>query len=196
MIGYIKGIITDTMPGKVVIENNGMGFEVNVPDNSAAFLTGENEIIILYTAMMVREDDISLYGFTDKQSIALFRLLMTVSGVGAKGAMAILSALNINELKKALIYEDVGAITKANGIGKKIAQRIVLELKDKVGQPEDIPAGIAPTVVVKGSAKDNAVQGLMALGYSKTEAMSAMVGITDESLSAEEYIRLALRNRR
>lgn len=198
MIHYIKGMITEAALGKVVIENGNIGYEVNVPDNSISILANQNEIVTLYTAMIVREDDISLYGFTDTQSLAMFNTLMTVSGVGAKGALAILSALDVRSLKQAIMFEDVAAITKANGIGKKIAQRIVLELKDKVGSAEDLdlPAGIKPTVVVKGSAKDEAVNALMALGYSKSEAMSAMVGITENDLSTEEYIKRALKARR
>ena len=196
MIHYIKGVVTETMPGMVVIENGGIGYQVFVPDSSAAYLSKENEVITMYTAMIVREDDISLYGFTDTESLTMFNMLMTVSGIGAKGAMAILSSLNVRELKRAIAFEDVAAVTKAQGIGKKTAQRLVLELKDKVGLPDEVPAGVKEVTLSKGSAKEEAVMGLMALGYSKTEAMSALVGITDESLSAGEYIKLALRSRR
>ena len=122
MIHYIKGVITETLPGKVVIENGGIGYEVYVPDNSAAYLTGKNELTTLYTAMIVREDDISLYGFSDTESLRMFNTLITVSGVGAKVALAILSALSVNELKQAIVFEDAASITKANGIGKKTAQ--------------------------------------------------------------------------
>ena len=196
MIHYIKGVVTETMPGMVVIENGGIGFQVYVPDNCGAYLTKDNEVITLYTAMTVREDDISLYGFTDTESLTMFNMLLTVSGIGAKGAMSILSSMNVRELKRAIAFEDVAAVTKAQGIGKKTAQRIVLELKDKVGLPDEVPAGVKEVSLAKGSAKEEAVMGLMALGYSKTEAMSALVGINDESLSAGEYIKLALRSRR
>lgn len=196
MIHYIKGVITETLPGKVIIENGGIGYEVCVPDNSAAYLRSENEQTILYTAMIVREDDVSLYGFSDTQSLAMFNLLISVSGVGAKGALAVLSALNVSELKRAIAFEDAALITKANGIGKKTAQRIVLELKDKIGLPDDVPAAVNAAKLEKGSAKEEAVSALMALGYSKTEAMSALLGISDDGLSTEEYIRRALRNRR
>lgn len=196
MIHYIKGVITDTLPGKVVIETGNIGYEVNVPDGSFAFLPGQNEVVTIYTAMIVREDDISLYGFADTQSLTMFNTLMTVSGVGAKGALAILSALDTQSLKKAIAFEDVAAITKANGIGKKIAQRIVLELKDKVAAANDLPAGYTSTVIAKGSPKDEAVAALVALGYSRTEAMSALVGITENDLTTEEYIKRALRSRR
>jgi len=197
MIHYIKGVITETMPGMVIIENGGIGYEVNVPDGSGAFLAAENEVVTLYTAMMVREDDVSLYGFTDKESLKLFYILISVSGVGAKAAMSILSVLSPANLRRAIAFEDVTAITKANGVGKKIAQRVVLELKDKI-DTTDIAGEAFSTekFAPKGSAREEAVAALVSLGYSRTEAMTALVVITDESLSTEELIRRALRSRR
>ena len=197
MLHYIKGVITETMPGMVCIENNGIGYEVHVPETSRAYLTQEGEVIILYTAMMVREDDISLYGFTEKEALGMFRLLQTVQGVGAKAAMAILSALSLRDLKRAIAFEDVGAITKANGVGKKTAQMVVVKLKDKVGDISDLdlPEGAPMPSLVPGSNKDEAVSALMALGFSKSEAMASLAGVTDEGLTTQEYIKLALRNR-
>ena len=196
MIHYIKGVITETMPGMVIIENGGIGYEVHVPDGSAAFLSGEGEQITLYTAMTVREDDVSLYGFTDRESLKMFYILIGVSGVGAKAAMSILSVLNPRALRQAIAFEDVAAITKANGVGKKIAQRVVLELKDKIDTTDVAFDGFeANKFAPSGSAREEAVSALVSLGYSRTEAMSALVGITDDSLSAEELIRRALRNR-
>ena len=197
MIHYIKGIITETQPGMVCIENSsGVGFEVNVPDNHLHVLPGSGEIVTLYTAMLVREDDISLYGFGDRETLAMFRLLMTVQGVGAKAALAILSVLSVNDLKKAVIFEDVQSICKANGVGKKIAQRVVMELKEKVGAPTEIPAGAAEAVSVKNDARDEAVAALVALGFSRSEAMTAVVGMSGEGLTAEDYIKAALRQKR
>ena len=177
MLHYIKGVITDTMPGMVCIENNGIGYEVYVPENSRAYLTQDGEIITLYTAMMVREDDVSLYGFTEKEALGMFRLLQTVPGVGAKAAMAILSSRSLRDLKRAIAFEDVASITRANGVGKKTAQMVVVKLKDKVGSPEelDVPAGAVPSVT-PGSNKEQAISALMALGFSKTEAMTALGG--------------------
>ena len=197
MLHYIKGVITETMPGMVCIENNGIGYEVHVPETSRAYLTQEGEVIILYTAMMVREDDISLYGFTEKEALGMFRLLQTVQGVGAKAAMSILSALSLRDLKRAIAFEDVGAITKANGVGKKTAQMVVVKLKDKVGDISDLdlPEGAPMPSLVPGSNKDEAVSALMALGFSKSEAMASLAGVTDEGLTTQEYIKLALRNR-
>ncbi|MBQ3920991.1 MAG: Holliday junction branch migration protein RuvA [Firmicutes bacterium] len=196
MLHYIRGRVTGIEPGMVVIESNGIGYEVNVPEGSRAYLASPDEEIVLYTAMMVREDDVSLYGFTDRDSLAMFRLLQTVSGVGAKAAIAILSVLNPQDLRKALFFEDVALISRANGVGKKTAQRLCLELKDKVGAPGEFPEAAASAAPVKGSARDEALQALVALGYSRSEALGLMSGISEEDLTSEEYIRRALRARR
>lgn len=198
MIHYIRGYITETMPGMVAIESNGIAYEVYVPDGSPAFLAQPDEEMILYTSMQVSEDDVRLFGFTDKESKALFRLLQTVSGVGAKAALAMLSAFpNAAELKRAIYFEDDAAITRANGVGKKTAQRVVLELKDKVGEIPAAPGtNAAAKTPKKGSPKDEALQALLALGYGRTEALGLLSGITQEDLTAEEYIKQALRARR
>jgi Holliday junction DNA helicase RuvA len=197
MIHYIKGVVTDTEPGLAVIECNGIGYEVFVPDNCSVLFAGRDELVTLFTYMAVREDDVSLYGFTDKESLNMFKMLTTVSGIGNKGAMAILSKLSLRELRQAIAFDDPAAIAKANGIGKKTAAKVVLELKDKIGSVE-LPEGVSitDTVIVKGTAKDEALMALQALGFSKSEASSYLLGINDENLSAEEYVRLALRARR
>ena len=195
MIYYIKGHITDSMQSSVAIEQNGIAFCVNVPDNSYALLADPKEEIILYTAMIVREDDISLYGFTDKASLAVFNLLRTVSGIGAKAALAILSVASAGAIKQAIVNEDVNIIQQANGVGKKTAQRVVLELKDKIEKVEslqDIPVDNM-NLAKDDKAKSSAIDALMALGYSKREASLALTGI--EASTTEEYITKALRNR-
>ena len=194
MIHYLKGVVTDSEPGMLVLEASGIGYEIYVPDGCEALLSqGTGEIITLYTAMIVREDDVSLYGFSDKESLSMFRLLMTVSGVGAKAAMAILSVIDTAQIAQAIVYEDAAAITKANGVGKKTAQRIVLDLKDKVdgftmlsGPAERRPAP------KKNEARDLAASALMNLGLTRTEALTALASIPEEDLSIEEYIRRAL----
>ncbi len=198
MIYSITGRITDTLPGAVAIEQQGIAFLVNVPDNSQAFLTAPQDEITLYTHMIVREDDISLYGFTDKASLALFKLLLGVNGVGAKAALAILSTGSAASIKNAIAFEDTDSIQAANGVGKKTAQRVVLELKDKLAKVPELAALTAAVADIDDSSYDKdlkmqAVQALMALGYTKTEAGSALVGIKAETV--EDYIALALRNR-
>lgn len=191
MFHYIKGVIAMTFEGGVVIECNGIGYEVFVPDNSSAYLAGKEEKILLYTAMIVREDLVAIYGFSDKESLDLFRKLMTVSGIGAKAAMAILSAMPVGEVKKAIVFEDALTLTKANGIGKKSAQRIVLELKDKLGVVAALPdAGLE---AAGGNNRIEAINGLISLGYSKSEAMEALAGVKDDGLTPEDYIKKALK---
>ena len=130
MIHHIRGKIDGTIDGGIVVEANGIGYEVFIPDNSPLYLKKGNEEVKVLTAMIVKEDDVKLYGFSDKESMTVFRKLLTVSGVGAKGAMALLSAMPVNDLKQAIAFDDAATLTRANGIGKKIAQRICLELAD------------------------------------------------------------------
>lgn len=191
MFHYIKGNITMKFEGGVVIESNGIGYEVYVPDNSTVYLADSKETVLIYTAMIVREDDVSIYGFHDKEALNLFRKLMTVNGVGAKAAMAILSSMPVGEIKKAIVFDDVATLTKANGIGKKIAQRITLELRDKLGAVGGLTEAVEK--VVADSAKTEAINGLISLGYSRSEAVSTMTGITEDDLSVEEYIKRALK---
>ena len=193
MLHYIKGKLTEILPGMAVIENNGIGYELFVPENSSVYLAKTGDEIRLYTAMIVREDDISLYGFSEKDSLAMFRKLMTVSGVGAKAALAVLSAMPFSELTKAIAFEDVAKLTTANGVGKKTAQRIVLDLKDKVGAFDAMTSFGSDADILLGSAKEEAILALITLGYSKSEATMALVGIRENDLTAEEYIKRALK---
>ena len=193
MIHYIKGLITETSQGMVVIENGGIGYEVHVPLGDAAFLARDQEVT-LYTTMQVKEDDISLYGFSDRTALTMFSLLVTVSGVGGKGAMAILSALTPSELQKAVISGNSKAITAANGIGKKIADRIILELRDKMEKLGFVAAsGIAQAVkqapIIGERAK--AVNMLIATGANKADAERAVASIEDDSLKAGQYFMQA-----
>lgn len=192
MIHYIKGILAMKLDTGIVIESGGVGYEISVPGNSPLYLHKEGDEVICYTAMIVREDSISLYGFADREGLHLFRLLITVSGVGAKGAISVLSALTSAQFRHAVAFEDDKAIAVANGIGKKTAQRIVLELKDKVGTTGSMLSAETEPVAVSDDARTQAVNGLIALGYSRAEAVNALVGA--EASTAEEYIKKALKN--
>jgi Holliday junction DNA helicase RuvA len=191
MFHYIKGNVTMKFEGGVVIETGGIGYEVFVPDNSPVYLSESRDTVLVYTAMIVREDDVSIYGFHDKEALDLFRKLMTVNGVGAKAAMAILSSMPVSEIKKAIVFDDAATLTRANGIGKKIAQRITLELKDKMGAIGGLAE--AAEKVIYDSGKTEAINGLISLGYSRSEAVSALAGITEDDLTTEEYIKRALK---
>jgi Holliday junction DNA helicase RuvA len=137
----------------------------------------------------------SLYGFTDRESVRLFRLLISVSGVGAKAAMAILSAMSADDAIKAITYGDATMLTKANGVGKKSAERIILELSDKMGQPFGSGVSVGGAAVRKDDPRSEAIEVLLSLGYSRSEAGAAVMGIvTDNELTAEEYVKAALRS--
>ena len=198
MFHYIKGQLTMKFDGGVVIEVSGIGYEIFVPVNSPAYLAKDGDIVMLYTAMIVREDDVSVYGFSEKESLQLFRSLMTVSGVGAKAAISVLSCMPLAELKKAIIFEDAKSLTMANGIGKKTSERIILELKDKLGSMGSIgstaEAGKGAGQILQADEKAEAANALIALGYTRGEVLSAMAGIADTGLSAEEYVKKALKN--
>ncbi len=198
MIHYIKGQYIMQFEGGVVLETGGIGYEIYVPQGSAVYQMSEGQNAMLYIYMAVREDDVSLYGFASKDDLRLFKQLISVSGIGAKGAMAILSCMSADECKRAIAFEDAAALTRANGIGKKTAQRVVLELKDKVGMP-DMAGGAAQVAAAMtegsaGSARTEAVNALVALGYSRSEAFTALASVQEEDLSIEEYIKRALRN--
>lgn len=197
MIRYIKGIYSMNVNGGIVIEtSSGIGMEVFLPMNSPIYKYSEGDSIMVYTSMIVKEDDMKLYGFHNRESLEIFELLITVSGVGAKGAMAIVGTLSSEELKRAIAFEDAKEISKANGIGKKTAERIILELKDKVGKADlqvpsqDIPSGIASS----SDSRSEAINALIALGYTKAEAFSAISSINDEGLTSEDYIKKGLKN--
>lgn len=189
MIHYLKGTLAIKYPESIIIETGGIGFKVFVPSNSDLYLVSEGTDVTVFTFMMVKEDDISLYGFSSESQLELFSNLITVSGVGAKAAVAILSSMNAEDIKKAIVTEDVAMLTKANGVGKKTAQRIVLELKDKLGIPVEnyIQNGQMP-----GDEKAEAIDALISLGYSRSEATTAVIGL-EKGLTAEQYIKLALR---
>ena len=199
MIGYIKGKLISREEGRILIENGGIGFEVNVPDPGQFTSLNEAEPTVeVWTTMIVREDDISLYGFKQKADLLLFKKLLNVNGVGAKAALAILSVMKADALSRAILFDDIDSITRAPGVGKKTAQRIVLELKDKLADipglegadvsyaPEaDLPEGSA-------DARSEALQALVALGYSRSDAAMALRKVKEEFDDPQGYIKKAL----
>lgn len=198
MLHYIKGILALKLENQIVVEAGGLGYEITVPANSSVYLAKEGDQVTVYTAMMVREDDVSLYGFGAKTELDTFRKLITVTGVGAKAAIAILSAMPLNEVHQAIILEDAKSLTRANGIGKKTAERIVLELKDKFGELEDVamPQGFEGASTPSSASNDSrteAANALMALGYTKGEAVNALATVKETDLTVEEYIKQALK---
>ena len=203
MIKYIKGYYAMTLAGGIVVEtSSGIGFEINIPAGSPLYKYGEGEEITVFTAMIVKEDDISLYGFHNRESLDLFRMLITVSGIGAKGAMSIMGSMSADELRRAILFEDVKEISKANGVGKKTAERLILELKDKIGKLGGTSDAVAGSAAISGASTDagaddartEAIYALVSLGYSKAEAFGAVSKVLDEGLTGEEYIKRALKS--
>lgn len=198
MIGYLIGILTMKTDTSVLVETGGIGYEVMVPGNSHLFLEKEGTEVKVYTAMIVREDDISLYGFSEMTSLQLFKKLITVSGVGAKAALSILSAMSVDEIRKAIVFEDATMLTRAQGIGKKTAQRIVLDLKDKLGNMlhSDGFGGETNgdfTVIDGSNPRMEALAALTALGYTRGEASAALAAVKDNDLTTEAYIKQSLK---
>jgi Holliday junction DNA helicase RuvA len=199
MISYLYGKLAYKLESAVVIDTGGVGYEVNMPATSQIFLAREGEEVQVFTVMIVKEDEMSLYGFTDRESVRLFRLLISVSGVGAKAAMAILSAMSADDAIRAITFGDATMLTKANGIGKKSAERIILELSDKVersfGGAALVNSAGGAAAVRKDEPRAEAIEVLLNLGYSRSEAGSAVMAIaTEEELTAEGYVKAALRS--
>ena len=197
MFRYIKGTIEMKLAQSVVVECGGVGFEMAVPQNSRLYLAPEGSEVTVFTYMSVREDDISLFGFDEEDGLLLFEKLITVNGIGAKAGISILSSFTLEQLRQAIAFEDAKSLQKANGIGKKSAERIVLELKDKFameGAADPEMAESAADAPAARSGRAEAVSALMALGYSRAEAMSALAAVPESDLTAEEYIKRALKN--
>ena len=197
MIRHIKGEYLFYESGAIVVETaGGIGFRINVSDTSSLLTAREGDEINVFTYMQVKEDGMALYGFADTESLALFEQLITVKGIGPKAGLAIMSLGTANQIKGVISAGDAASIAMAPGIGKKTAERVILELKDKVSalpfDGEDISGGLAPAAPASGE-RGEAVIALTTLGYSKKEAESAVGSVAEEGLTAEEYIKKALK---
>lgn len=197
MIRHIKGEYLYYDKGSVVISTEGgIGFRVFVSDTSPILNRREGEQISVYTYMQVKEDGMSLYGFEDREALSLFEMLITVNGVGPKAGLAIMSIGTPNQIKSYIVSKDSKSISKAQGVGKKTAERVILELCDKVSALpiEGVEAGdIQVSVPSFTSEKLEAVVALTTLGYTKQEAEAAIGNIPEEDLTIEEYIKKSLK---
>ena len=200
MIGFIKGIIDSVNENSVLLENNGIGFEIFVPASELDRMPHAGEEVKLYTSLHVREDLMQLYGFLTRDACDFFKLLITVNGVGPKGALGVLSTLDVDQLRFAILAEDSKAIAKAPGIGKKTAEKVVLELRDKCDSDDFITSSgsaltQADTQAASSDAAKDAIEALVALGYSSSDAMRAVksvVALSDET-SVEAILKQALK---
>ena len=199
MFSYIKGKIEDIDIDYIVVDNSGIGFKIMTSANVISKVSLHEDRTI-YTYMNVREDDISLYGFLSKDEINVFKLLIGVSGIGPKAALAIMSALTVDEIRMAIIAGDHKAIAKANGVGPKIAQRVVVELKDKFKLEEVFGTDEESSGDLSDNTGDDiisdAVLALNALGYSESEALRAVkkTAVGNTYSTVEELIKASLKN--
>ena len=199
MISYIKGELVSLTDNQAVIENNGMGFAVNIP-GAASFGSIEPGMSVkVYTYMNVREDDISLFGFISEDDLDMFKMLIGVSGIGPKNALAILSVIDAGNLRVAIISGDAKAISAAPGVGKKSAERIILELKDKIdienvlGKVSTVSASDL-TAGADESITGQVIEALVSMGASDSEAFKAARAVEGSGdMSLDEYLKAALK---
>lgn len=196
MFSYIKGILEEINKDYVVVENNGIGYELYIPSRQIETLPAKGNDIKLFTYLQVKEDGLTMFGFMDKESLCLFKQLLGVSGVGPKSALGILSLLSPNDLRVAILTQDSKTISKAPGIGSKSAQRIIIDLKDKVDIDDVVPVDdyINEDLNTDSTAKQEAVMALNALGYSTKEAKEALAHIDNsKEYEVEDYLKMALK---
>ncbi|MDO5015350.1 MAG: Holliday junction branch migration protein RuvA [Clostridia bacterium] len=197
MIYSITGIIKEKEDGILIIENNGIAYLLNVSNQTLSHSPSVGEEAMFYTFLNVRDDGLDLFGFSEKKELEFFKMLTTVSGVGARSAIAILSGVTVSSLTTAIISGDYKILTAAKGIGQKTAKRIILELKDKVAKEfEDDFENSLQTGSTDTLAYDNineAVQALSSLGYTYNDAKKALLNANPND-SVEQLIKIALKN--
>lgn len=195
MISYISGIIDSIESDKIILDNNGIGYGIFMPNSSLEVLT-VGEKVKIHTYFSVREDAMQLFGFLTREELNIFKLLIGVSGVGPKGAISIISTCPGDSLHMAVISGDAKTISKAQGIGNKTAQRIIIELKDKLTPEDVIGLDEGAGIISKGSGiQSDAVEALVALGYSQSAALNAIKKIKNsENMDVEQMLKQALKN--
>ncbi len=203
MYAYIKGTLEEIMEDCVVVETGGIGYNVKVSTTTADLLPGIGSEVKIYTYTLVREDAFSLYGFLTRDDLEIFKKLITVSGIGPKGGLAILSVMSADALRFAVMAGDAKAIAKAPGIGAKTAERVILDLRDKISL-EDTLRGIGAPAGKAGASADvqaadnvmkrEAIEALVALGYSASDATAAVKKVElHEDITVEDILKQALK---
>lgn len=197
MYAFIEGKVCEKNAGELILLAGGVGYQINCSMNTLAAAPALGETMRCYTYLSVREDAMELFGFASREEKRMFLSLTGVSGVGPKMALALLGSMPLKDLNLAILLGDVTALSRAPGIGKKTAQRIALELKDKVSQ-EDVSAvsagGAAPVQSMAADCVTEALEALQALGYTPAEARNAVQSVRDQSDKTDELIKLALRS--
>ena len=192
MIGSLKGKLALKQTPLIIVDCGGVGYEVETPMSTFLELPPVGAEIFLHTHLVVREDAHTLYGFATEEEKALFRLLLKVSGVGAKMSLAILSGMSVSDFERCVRYDDTAMLIKVPGVGRKTAERLIIEMRDKI---EESPANalVARTGGVVTDSRSEAVDALVALGYKPAEVKRLLAKLDTKDKSAEDIIRLALR---
>ena len=196
MIHFVRGKLEETGNDYVVLDNHGIGYLIYTPSSVLNELPNRGETVRMYTYMYVREDQMTLYGFLTRDDLQIFKLLISISGIGPKGALGILSTISPDQFRIAVISGDSKAISKAPGIGPKTAQKLIIELKDKlkledVFEEEDVPS---PSDSLDHNAQKEAMMALVSLGYSESEAFGALKKIhATPDMDSEALLKLALK---
>ena len=195
MIGRITGTLLEKNPPQILFDVHGVGYEIDVPMSTFYGLPATGAQVSLHTHHVVREDGHFLFGFATDEERTTFRQLLKVSGIGARMALAVLSGLSVNDLAQAVALQESGRLVKIPGIGKKTAERLLLELRDKLGKALPNLAGTKLAAVPSAlpDARSDILNALLALGYNEREALGAMKNL-DEDIGVSEGIRLALRH--
>lgn len=200
MISYVKGELVAVTEDKVIIDVNGMGYGIYLPSSMLQQMPALGKVVKLHTYLNVREDAMQLFGFISLDALEVYKMLISVSGIGPKGGLAILSKLSVNELRFAVASADVKVISSAQGIGKKTAEKLIIELKDKLSiedalRSEQDSTALNQSVAHSTGNMNEAIQALVALGYDNSSALKAVKGISDMGdMCAEDILKLALKN--
>lgn len=194
MFDYLKGKLVHVDLDSIVVENQGIGFKIYTSASSISDFSVPGEDVVVYTEMIVREDLIMLVGFSTREELQMFELLTSVSGVGTKVGMGILSSVPFGHLASIIASKDVKALTAAQGVGKKTAERIVLELKDKVAKFgfADLYGSETEHIHMETGSEHDALEALLSLGYTRSEAQGVLRSMDISGLTVEQVIKLAL----
>ena len=197
MISFVRGYLSEVYEDSIVIDSQGIGYQIGVPSSVLSELPPVGSEVKIYTYLQIAENLMALYGFASRDDLRIFKMLIGVSGIGPKGALAILSTIRPDDLRFAILSSDAKAIAKSPGIGLKTAQKVILELKDKLSLEEAVELkreAVTKGSAALGSAREDALEVLTALGYSSSEALKAVrqVDVT-EGMSADAVVKLALK---
>jgi Holliday junction DNA helicase RuvA len=194
LIAYVKGTLEQVLDNAVVIDCHGLGYLVQVSPATISRLPARGSELKLFTYMQVKEDGQALYGFITQEEVRLFTLLISVSGIGPKAAASILASFSPSQLIMAIVADDAVLLSKAPGVGKKTAQRITLELRDKIKNTHTLEnPGTSFTGFTASNEKQDAMDALSALGYSRAESLKAVMEVAVDDMKTEQIIKLALK---